>query len=367
MTTLLAAPAALSDAIAAILDADGCSEAEARAVADHLVEANLCGHDSHGVIRTQHYHEWLQTGRIRARRDLAVLRDSGPLLHLDGQDGLGQWLARRATALGIERARREGLALVALRRAGHIGRVGAYAEQACAAGLISLFFVNVAGSRLVAPFGSASRCISTAPVTIGVPNPDGGDFILDFATSLVAEGKALVAAQGGKAIPDNALIDGEGRVTGDPRVLYGETLGTPVPNPRGGAGALRTMGEHKGSGLALACELLGGALTGNGTNAGEDRPFGNGIFAIFVDPAPLGGGGGFAAQVADYVDFVRGSTPAEGVQSVLIPGDKERRLKAERQRDGLPLAAGVLDAIVVLGQTLALPISRAGLLMPGAS
>ncbi|MEO1192623.1 MAG: Ldh family oxidoreductase [Pseudomonadota bacterium] len=364
MSQILTRPDTLVEAMSAVLRADGCSPEEAQVVAAHLVEASLCGHDSHGVIRILRYHLWLGSGQIKPRRALKVLRDSGPLLQFDGQDGMGQWLAREATAAAIARTQREGLALMALRRAGHIGRVGAYAEQACAAGLVSLFFVNVAGSRLVAPFGSASRCISTAPVTIGVPNPAGGDFILDFATSLVAEGKALVAGQGGAPVPDDALVDGEGRLTGDPRALYGDTLDGTFPNPRAGAGALRTMGAHKGSGLALACELLGGALTGNGTNGPQDHPFGNGVFAILVDPGSLESPNAFAAQVADYVTFVRDSTPAEGVEHVLIPGDKERRLYAQRRRDGLAVPPAVLDGLLAISAELGLSFTRDGLVMP---
>lgn len=363
MTDIPTDPDALARALAAILRADGCSEDEARAVGDHLVEASLSGHDSHGVIRIMRYHDWLGTGRIRARQPLKTLLDAGAAIHLDGQDGMGQWLAREATALGIARAREQGLALVALRRAGHFGRLGAYAEQACEAGLVSVHFANVANSRLVAPFGSAARCISTAPVAIGVPNGEGDPFILDFATSVVAEGKALVAGRGGKPLPPDALIDGDGAPTADPRALYGPTLDEPAPDPRAGPGALRAMGDHKGSGLALACELLAGALTGNGTNGPKEHRFGNGLLSIIVDPARLDDQGGFAAEVRGYVDFVRASTPAQGVERVLTPGDKERAMRRERRASGLPLPEPVFDAIAALAAALPEPVSAESLKM----
>jgi len=367
MTDILTDPDRLTDALRAILVADGCAEDEADAVAVHLVEASLSGHDSHGVIRISRYHQWLGTGQIKARQPLKTLLDSGTLIQLDGQDGMGQWLAREATAMAIDRAREHGTAIVALRRAGHFGRLGAYAEQCCAAGMVSIQFANVAGSRLVAPFGSAGRCISTAPVAVGVPNGKGDDFILDFATSMVAEGKALVAGQGGKPLPGDALVDGDGALTGDPRALYGDSLDTPVPNPRHGPGALRAMGDHKGSGLALACELLAGALTGNGTNGATDHPFGNGLLMIVVDPARLDDRGGFAREVADYIDFVRASPPARGVGHVLVPGDKERATRAARRRDGLPLPPPVFDAILALARALPDPVTADDLRMTSRS
>ena len=167
---------------------------------------------------------------------------------------------------------------------------------------------------------------------------------------MVAEGKALVASQGGHPLPPDALVDAEGRLTGDPEALYGETLRTPVPNPRAGTGALRTMGEHKGSGLALACELLAGALTGNGANAPGERAFGNGMLSIFLDPARLDDTGGAADEVASYVAHVRDLPPAQGVESVLIPGDRERRLRRERGENGLTVPAPVLDGILAVAQ-----------------
>lgn len=361
MSVTFTDPSALAGLIERILIADGCSPEEARAVGGHLVDASLCGHDSHGIIRIVRYHHWLKTGRLNAGRDPTVLADGGSLVQLDGGDGMGQWLAGRMTELGISRAREHGSAVMALRRAGHVGRVGAYAEQACTSGCISIHFVNVAGSRLVAPFGAMRRCISTAPVAIGVPNGDGDDFILDFATSMVAEGKALVAGHGGTALPDGALIDGEGRLTSDPNVLYGSSLGTAMPDPRCGPGALRAMGEHKGSGLALACELLAGALTGNGTNGPTEHRFGNGMLSVFIDPDAFDGRDGFAREVCEYVDYVRGSPPAEGTEQVLIPGDKERALRRKRSEEGLPVPETVMSDIFAIARELSIEASADGL------
>ncbi len=346
----------LAALIGEVLEAEGCAPDEARIVAEHLVEASARGHDSHGVVRVPRYVQWLRSGKIHANRSVRIIADTGVLVQLDGQSGMGQRLAREAMEIGIDRARTHGCGIIAMRHAGHVGRLGAFAEQAAEAGLVSLQFVNVGGSRIVAPFGSAEAACSTAPIALGVPNPGGDDFILDFATSIVAEGKALVAARGGKPLPAEALVGGDGRRTSDPEALYGETLNQPVPDPRAGAGALRTMGDHKGSGLALACELLAGALTGSGTNKPGDGVFGNGYLAIVIDPKRLDDTGGFGAEVREYIDFLHGCRPEAGVDRVLIPGDPERARREKTRREGLTVPPAVLSAITDLAREQGLEV-----------
>ena len=153
---------------------------------------------------------------------------------------------------------------MALRNAGHIGRVGDWAEMAAEAGLVSIHFVNASGSVLVAPFGGVERRFSTAPYCVGVPRPGQDPLVLDFATSIVAEGKVLVASQGGKKLPDDALIGPDGKPSADPHLLYGDYTPTGPRDHGKGTGAIRAFGDHKGSGLAFMCEMLGGSLTGNG-------------------------------------------------------------------------------------------------------
>ena len=233
----------------------GCSGAEAGRIADNLVTANLTGHDSHGVIRVGRYVDWLNAGVQIADQGLETLIDEGPLLLVDGQYGMGQTVGPLAVDLGIARAKEHGLSIVALRKAGHLGRIGEFAETAAAEGLVSIHIVNVASSRLVAPFGSRSRRMGTNPMAFGVPRPDGPPVIHDFATSVVAEGKTMVALHGGPPVPDDALVGPDGELTGDPSVLYEVKPGS-TPNAAAGGGALRAMGEHKGSGLSVMCELL---------------------------------------------------------------------------------------------------------------
>ncbi len=337
-----------------IFTAAGCSEDEARRIARYLVEANLAGHDSHGVIRVPRYLRRMKTGNLIANQDIDVLADGGATVLIDGRFGFGQTLGEQAVDLGIDKARQYGVAIIALRNAGHLGRIGDWAERAAAAGQISIHFVNTPGAgMLVAPFGSMERRMSTNPVAIGVPRSGGDPLILDFATSTVAEGKIMVAADGGKPLPADALIDGDGAPSADPEVIYGP-LGSARPSDkRDGPGAIRAMGAHKGSGLAIMCELLAGALTGSGCGRADDPRPGNGMLSIFMDIARFDTADAFAGEMARYVDFVKSARPIAPDGEVLLPGEPERRSRARREAEGIPLQdstwAGMVEAAGPLG------------------
>lgn len=341
----------LTEVLARIFAAAGGAEAEARAIARNLVEANLAGHDSHGVIRTQRYLHWQGRGVLNFGRSVETVLEAPGFALLDGCHGFGQTVGPQAVAIGMAKARENGFAVIGLRRAGHLGRIGAFAEMACAQGLVSIHFVNVGNSVLVAPFGGAERRMSTNPVTIGVPQA-GGDFILDFATSKVAEGKILVARKGRKPAPKDSLIGPDGAYCDDPDVLYGPEIPGKIDNPRDGPGALAPMGEHKGSGLAVACELLAGALTGSGTatEGGSDRTH-NGMLSIYIDPDRMDDGHGWAASAAAYIANFRACAPADPATPVMIPGDPERARRAERLAGGLPLAPDVWESILAAGES----------------
>src|ERR1700704_2856358 len=343
MVTIKAGP--LTELVGDVFAKAGCSAAEAERIGKYLVSANLTGHDSHGVARVPRCLQWKREGVVHADRQAKIVTETPVLAVVDGLHGFGQTVTPQAVNIGIEKCKAMGLSMVALRNAGHIGRVGDWAEMAAAAGLVSIHFVNAAGSLLVAPFGGVEKRLSTAPYCVGIPRQGLDPIVLDFATSIVAEGKVLVASRGGKKLPKGALIDADGTLSEDPAVLYGPHSAEGPRDHTKGTGAIRAFGEHKGSGLAFICGLLGGALTGTGATSG-DRPFANGMFAVYVDPRVVDTSSFFDGEISLYVDFIRATKPVAGVEAVLIPGDAERKMRADRTKNGVPLPDDTWAAIV---------------------
>lgn len=347
----------LTSVVRGIFAAAGCDAEEAARIAGHLVDANLTGHDSHGVVRVALYVDWMRSGFLVPGQTAQVVTDGGAFAVLDGQRGFGQTIAGQAVALGIERARRHGTCVLAVRNTGHIGRVGAYAEMAVRAGLVAIHFVNVAGSALVAPFGGIERRFSTAPFAVGVPLPER-PVVLDFATALVAEGKVQVASYGGKPLPPGALIGEDGRLSADPEVLYGPYHGSELRRAGNGTGAIRAFGEHKGSGLALMCELLAGALTGNGGSGPVDtqrRGVTNGMLSIYLSPSHFGTQDEFERLGRSYLEWVLSTRPIDPASPVLVPGDVEQRTREARLADGIPLPNDTWSAIRRTAQSVGVP------------
>lgn len=335
----------LADFVADIFAKLGSSRAEAERIGRYLVNANLTGHDSHGVARVPRYAAWKRDGLLIADQTAKRVVDTPVIAVLDGQFGFGQTIAPQAVTLGIEKCRAHGLSAIGLRHSGHVGRVGEWAEMAAEHGLVSVHFVNVAGSVLVAPFGGIDRRFSTAPMCIGMPRPGGLPVILDFATSLVAEGKVLVASQGGKALPADALVSPEGKPSNDPRELYGHyDPASGARDHKKGKGALRAFGDHKGSGLALMCELLGGALTGNGASDPEKR-WSQGMFSFYVDPERIDPDHLLPAELSRFLSYVKSTRPIDANEPVLLPGEPEARRRAERLENGIPLTDETCDAL----------------------
>ena len=346
----------LQDAVRAIFVAEGCSEAESTRIGHYLVRSNLAGHDSHGVVRVPRYVTLLREGGLVPERGLDVLSRSETLAVVDAGYGFGPTVGPLAVQLGIDIATDAGVAIVALRRAGHLGRIGEWAEMAAGAGLASAHFVNVAGSILVAPFGGTGRRFSTAPFAAGFPVRGAAPIILDFATSAVAEGKVLMAANGGKSLPVDSLITDAGEMSDDPATLYGPlTLGGPR-SARNGTGAIRAFGDHKGSGLAMFCELFAGALTGSGCCGPAPRPFSNGMLSIYMAPSAFGSTDQFTDETKAFLDFVRSARPAEPGDIVLLPGETEARTREERTRNGIPIPDEVWVSLVRTAETVGISL-----------
>ncbi|HEY2838920.1 MAG TPA: Ldh family oxidoreductase [Pirellulales bacterium] len=343
----IAAPQLTSFATS-LLTAGGLGPAEAAVVAKSLVQANLRGHDSHGVMRIPYYLDQLAKGELRAGARLKITKEQPALVMADGQWGFGQSLARELMARLIEKSRATGSCVGTLIHSGHIGRLGEYAEQAAEAGVVSMIMVNTHGAaRRVAPVGGTAPRLGTNPLAFGVPHADG-PLILDFGTSATAEGKVRIKKIAGEMCPDGWLLDSGGLPTNDPNSLYADPPGT--IRPMGGDQA------YKGFGLALMIEIFAGALTGGLTI--RERPInqlGNCVFMLAIDPGQLCGQQHFASELAQLVHFVRDCPTIPGVAGISLPGDPERRTLAARIAGGVPLDDGNWSALLKLAEKLGVP------------
>ena len=340
--------------------AAGSAPEEAQLVADHLIGANLAGHDSHGVGMVFPYVRSLKAGELQLNQRITVVTDSDTLLVVDGNRGIGQSIANQTMQLAIERARRNGVAIVGLRNSHHIGRVGHWAEQAIAAGMASIHFTNVVSRPLVCPYGGEQGRFGTNPLTVGLPRRDGPPILLDFASSAIAVGKVRVAYNRKGQVPAGALIDHEGKATTNPAVMYEEPLG-----------ALLTAAGHKGYALAMVCDLLGSALFGGATpQPSRLRVPGlyNNMLAIVFDPSRFGAAAHFEQETREFIEYVQSARRTAPDAPIEVPGDAERRYRLERAR-ALPVDAGTLrtldDAARSINELRGTTLARASALVSG--
>ena len=348
----------LINAINTVVAAGGSNAREARIVAENLVTANLTGHDSHGVGMIPRYVDSLLEGGLVVNQHPKIVFDGGAMISLDGQAGYGQVIGMEAMDIGIARAKQHGMCVMGLGRSHHLCRIGQWAEQAVAAGLISLHFTNVISRSIVAPHGGADARFGTNPMTVGIPIPNEPPFILDMATSAVAQGKIRVAHNKREKVSSDWLIDDKGNPTPDPKFGVIEPFG-----------ALRTFGLHKGYGLAVVCELLGGALTGGGTWHSDDRSkkrVWNGMLTILIDPKRLGTGDVFGTETTAFLESLRKSPVAPGFDKVRIAGEPERETRIKRERDGISVDDNTWEEIVAAGAKLKLTRETLDRLVAGA-
>ena len=252
-----------------IFEAAGAPEENAYRVAEHLVEANLVGHDSHGVVRIIRYMEYIKEGILNVSARPQVIKDGPTVAIIDGNRGFGQVAAYMGMDIAMKKAERNVLGAVGIINCNHIGRLGAYAQQAAEKNFIGIVTCNSSPSW-VAPYGGKTRKLGTNPLAMAIPTGDGDPFLMDFATSIVAEGKVRVKFLENKSIPEGLIIDKYGRVSSNPADLYD-------------GGALLPFGRHKGYSISLAIDLLCGALVGAGCTTGTTALRGNGVFMMAIN------------------------------------------------------------------------------------
>ncbi|PWC09659.1 malate/lactate/ureidoglycolate dehydrogenase [Brenneria corticis] len=338
----------LLDITRALLRQTGCDAAEADCVAEHLVAANLKGHDSHGVGMLPHYVNFIAQGRMHPNTPARKIRDGGAVLQFSGDRGFGQRTGKEAMEAAIERVKSTGVCLMTLSSTCHLGRIGTYGEMAAEAGLVSIHFVNVNDhDPIVAPWCGSEARFGTNPICIAFPKSENNAaFVLDFATSIVALGKTRVAYLAGKKFDEEVMIDGDGVSTNDPRVMWeGEK-----------PGALKPIARHKGGGLVLAAELLAGLLSGGGTIQPENPRQGvivNNMTTIVIDPTSMVSMAWLQKEYDAMLEYVRSSRALDPAQPILIAGEPELNARVQRRAAGIVISDAewrkIVDAGISLG------------------
>lgn len=310
----------------AVLAGVGAPDDTARAVAGSLVRSNLLGHDSHGVRRLVRYVGDVRSGRVdpRASPDAETTRPGAVVVH--GQRAFGQLSANRAVRelLDLTGHARQAAGVAVVRDCNHIGRLGEYVAELAEHDLVAMAFGNA--DPTVAPFGGRERRLGTNPLAWAVPRARGKPaLVMDWATSGVAEGKLAVARDRGEAVAPGLVLDTDGRGTTDPTAFYA-------------GGVLLPFGGHKGYGLSVLIEIVGGLLSGAGVGSmpGYSGHFGTVITAFAIDAfQPVDE---FRERTEDFCRRLAETPPAHGHDEVLVPGEPEERTRAERERDGIPIA-----------------------------
>ena len=343
----------LQEVTTKILRGAGAQENEASCVAAALVRADLAGHESHGVLRIIEYLNNIKAGHILPNTLPKIIQETPTTLLVDGYRGFGQVIAGWVIDKLIPKANQSGLAGGGMFNCGHIGQIGSYPAVAAAQGFLGLAFVNGGGIQpRVAPFGGTKPIFGTNPVAAAIPMRNQEPIVLDFSTSVVASGKIRLARKAGKDLPDGWILNREGETTRCPQDYYN-------------GGMLLPAGEHKGYALALLVEVLGGLLTGAGSPVLRDSAYkvGNGVFFLLIKVEAFRPLPEFIKEVAALAGIIKDVPPQQGVEEVLLPGEMEKRTKAMREKQGIPISDEVWESIRQAAQEVGVAIEA----IPSAS
>ena len=325
----------------------GADRAAAERVAQGLISSNLAGHDSHGVQLVLAYANAIREGHIVPTARPEIVRETRNTALVKGNWGFGHVAAKYALDVAVEKAFNEHLAWVNLVEANHTGRVGEYAEMAVERGAAALITVGGGGEEtpMAVPFGGRDALLATNPIAFGFPGGGEPPLIADFATTTIAGGKVLLARNRGDTLPEGCVVDSHGRPSTNPEAYYD-------------GGALVSFGGHKGYAIALLVEFLGRVLGASDDFARSERggpmfrrgaSFRHaGMSILAIDPGTFGGDTEVALRSAGFLNKVRTSRPAEGVEQVMAPGDPERETRRVREAQGIPVADEVWKAITEL-------------------
>ena len=326
----------------------GMVHKDAAIVADSLVQANLRGVDSHGVARVGIYVKRLEMGLVNPRPNVEVVREGAGTLLVDGDNGMGQVVGVRAIDLGLDKAKESGGVSVGVRRSNHYGAGAYYVQRAVARDTIAFAYSNAPPT--MAPWGGVDPYVGTNPYAYGVPAGEHRPVILDMATSIVARGKIILAAERGEPIPEGWAIDEEGNPTTDAQdALRGSVL---------------PFGGPKGYALSLMIDIMAGALTGAGFGPrvnslydNFDEPQDVGAFFQLIDIGQFADPAAFKANIDQIIEEIKSSRRAEGTEEIFLPGEIEFRMERERKVSGIPVGAETVAELREVGRSCGVDIT----------
>jgi len=328
----------LSNLSTSVLKAAGASDEEAMIVSKYLVNANLAGVDSHGVLRLTGYVDAIRDGLIKPGAKVEIVTETDSTALVNGNWGFGQVICTEAMKLAIQKAKKNGVSVVGIFNCNHVGRLSEYSTMALEHGMIA--FVAVCADPCVAPYGGKQAVLSTSPMSYAIPAGKEQPIVVDFATSVVAEGKIRAAILKGSKIPEGWIVNSAGRSTTNPAELYDEPV-----EPFKFAGALLPAGGHKGYSLSLVVEALGGALTGNGCNGEVTSGYANGVFILVVKIENFVPLASFKSRIDRLIKSVKSTPTAEGFSEILVPGEPERREAKKRAKAGISIPDNAWSSI----------------------
>ena len=320
----------------------GCCAEEASTIASSLVESNLCGHDSHGIVRTSRYIDFLKSGKVFANQKAEIVFDGGSIISFDGKMGFGQSIGKQVMKVLIKRAHKYGIALSTIKGAGHLGRMGAWAEYLSSELIISLHFLNTTGiANMVTPFGGKDKRLSPSVFCVGIPGDKDEPVIYDITSAATAEGKLFVARNSNQPVPEGMIVTKNGTPTTDPNDFYD-------------GGAILPFGEHKGSGLNIISDLLSGALSGGGCTAPGVSVLENTMTSIAIDLSVFPEKETILNEIKRFKNWVKSSTPVDRAKPVIFPGERSRNNRDDRTKNGIPIDEQTFLEICEAGKAVGL-------------
>ncbi|WP_198470278.1 Ldh family oxidoreductase [Acetomicrobium sp. S15 = DSM 107314] len=321
----------------------GVDADKAHLVSDSMVKADLRGVSSHGVTRTRIYVDRIRRGLVDPKAEPEIIRERAATALVDAKNGIGQVVSQCAMGIAVKKAREAGVGFVGVAHSNHFGMAAYYTLQAVGEGMIGVAMTNAPAT--MAPWGARLPYMGTNPLSVAVPADKRLPIVLDMATSVVARGKIILAAQKGEKIPEGWAIDKEGRVTTDPKAAL--------------EGAVLPFGGAKGSAIAILIDVLSGILTGASfgphlgdlyRNFQDKQDIGHAFYAI--DPASFGDAEVFKARIDQMIDEIKALPPAHGFDEVFIPGEIEFRNEEKRRAEGIPLAEETEKDLIDLAREL---------------